>query len=230
MSRPGPWRALAGLVAVMALAACSATPTRSPEVCPRKAPTTSEADTIMADASSVEVKTNKGSFTIELQPDSAPIATANFVALARCGFYANVSFHRVVAGFVAQAGDPQTKSNHGDFAGVGGGGPGYQFDVEMPPASTTYTRYTVAMANAMQYDPVTGEISGGTDTNGSQFFVMLADAPQLRPYFSVLGIVTDGTATIDAIGRLPTSGDPTNVPLDPAVVESMTVQGTAQPS
>ena len=76
---------------------------------------------------------------------------ANLVALAECGFYDGQSFHRVVPGFVAQAGDPQTKTNHGDFEGIGSGGPGYQFEIELPPESTSYTRYMVAMANAMHF-------------------------------------------------------------------------------
>jgi cyclophilin family peptidyl-prolyl cis-trans isomerase len=218
--------ALGGLIL---LAACGG-PSATPPPCPTAAPTADQASAILADATAVEVKTNKGSFTITLDPSSAPIATANFVALARCGFYTNVSFHRVIAGFVAQAGDPQTRDNHGDFNGVGTGGPGYHFKVELPPDGTTYGKYTVAMANAMQYDLQTGEIQGGTDTNGSQFFVMLADTPQLPPYYSVLGTVTGGTETIDAIGQLPTTGDPTNVPVDPAIIESMTVPSAAQPS
>ena len=222
-------RAIPALLTVCLVAACSS-PTPSPTDCPTSAPTADQAAAILSDASSVEVKTNKGSFTIALQPDSAPIATANFVALARCGFYAGISFHRVVAGFVIQAGDPQTRDNHGDFDGVGSGGPGYHFEVERAPSGTTYTKYMVAMANAMQYDLATGAIQGGTDTNGSQFFVMLADAPELRPYYSVLGTVSGGQGTVDTIGQLPTSGDPTNVPLDPAIIESMTVQGTARAS
>jgi cyclophilin family peptidyl-prolyl cis-trans isomerase len=218
----------AAMVALL-LAAC-ASPTPTPGSCPSAPPSSSQASEILAGATSIDVQTNKGTFTIELQPDSAPIATANLVELARCGFYTNVSFHRVIAGFVAQAGDPQTRDNHGDFSSLGTGGPGYEFTVEMPPSTTTYRKYMVAMANSMQYDIATGEIQGGTDTNGSQFFVMLADAPQLRPYYSVLGTVTSGTETIDAIGQLPTSGDPTNVPLDPVLIESMTVKGPAQPS
>ena len=211
------------------IAACSG-PTATPPPCPTTAPTADQAASILADATAVEIKTNKGSFTIELQPDSAKLATANFVALARCGFYDGLSFHRVIAGFVAQAGDPQTRDDHGDFAGVGTGGPGYHFDVEIPPATTQYRKYMVAMANAMQYDPSSGEILGGTDTNGSQFFVMLDDAPALRPYYSVLGTVVSGTGTVDAIGQLPTTGDPTNVPLDPAIIEAATVQSPPQSS
>ncbi len=103
---------------------------------------------------------------IELYGDDAPLATANFVALARCGFYDGISFHRILAGFVAQAGDPQTKDNRGDFRGLGGGGPGYQFEIEAPPEGLRYDQYVVAMANAAPRVP---------DSNGSQFFIDLAD-------------------------------------------------------
>ena len=209
-------------VGLLALAACSA-PAASRPACPSAAPTADEAAGIIGEVSALKVTTNKGEFTIMLQPDSAPIAAANLVSLARCGFYDDISFHRVIADFVAQAGDPQTRGNHGDFQGLGSGGPGYQFEVELPPSGTVYRTYTVAMANAMQYDFATGEIQGGTDTNGSQFFVMLADAQGLRPYYSVLGEVTDGTDVVDAIGQVPTSGDPMHVPLDPVIIQSMTV-------
>jgi cyclophilin family peptidyl-prolyl cis-trans isomerase len=224
-----PARRTAAFAGLLLLAAC-ATPSPTPPECPLGPPSADSASALLAGATAVDVTTNKGSFTIQLEPDPARIATATFAALARCGFYNGISFHRVIAGFVIQAGDPQTKENHGDFAGVGTGGPGYQYEVEMPPPDTVYRKYMVAMANAMQYDPATGEIQGGTDTNGSQFFVMLADAPQLRPYYTVLGTVTSGTETVDAIGQLPTTGDPTNVPLDPAIIESMTVQESAAAS
>jgi cyclophilin family peptidyl-prolyl cis-trans isomerase len=226
---PRPPRRAAALAGLLLLGACGG-PAATPPPCPTAAPTADQAATILSGVTGIDVETNKGTFTISLQPESAPIAAANLVALARCGFYANVSFHRVIAGFVAQAGDPQTRDNHGDFNGVGTGGPGYHFEVELPPSSTTYRRYMVAMANAMQYDVATGEIQGGADTNGSQFFVLLADAPELPPFYSVLGTVTGGTETIDTIGKLPTSGDPTYVPLDPAIIGSMTVKEAASPS
>ena len=218
-----PRARFATLAAALVLGACAA-PTASPTPrpsCPSQAPTDASAADIMGDTAAIEVRTNKGSFTIQLAPESAPIATANFVALAHCGFYDGISFHRVIAGFVAQAGDPQTKANRDVFDGLGTGGPGYQFEIELPPDDTMYRTYMVAMANAMQYDFATGEIQGGTDTNGSQFFVMLTDADSLRPYYSVLGTVVAGTDVVDAIGQLPTSGDPFNVPLDPVIIETM---------
>jgi cyclophilin family peptidyl-prolyl cis-trans isomerase len=219
------------VVVAVLLTACASGPSPTPPpACPTQAPAASEAAGIIGDTTGLEVRTNKGSFTIELEPESAPIATANLVALARCGFYDGISFHRVIAGFVAQAGDPQTKTNRGDFAELGSGGPGYQFEIELPPATTAYRTYMVAMANAMQYDFATGEIQGGTDTNGSQFFVMLADSDALRPYYSLLGNVTAGTEVVDTIGQVPTSGDPLNRPLDPVIIESMTPIGAPQAS
>jgi cyclophilin family peptidyl-prolyl cis-trans isomerase len=224
-------RRLPALAVAMLLCACSSGPSASPlPPCPAAAPTSSEAAGIIGDAAALEVRTNKGSFTIEIESDWAPIATANLISLARCGFYDGITFHRVIAGFVAQAGDPQTKTNRGDFQELGSGGPGYHFEIELPPESTVYRTYMVAMANAMQYDFNTGEILGGTDTNGSQFFVMLDDVDSLRPYYSLLGHVSAGTDVVDAIGAVPTSGDPLNLPLDPVIIESMVATGLPEAS
>jgi len=219
-----------GPILALALVACGSPPVASlaPHDCPTAAPTAAEAATTLVDARQAVVATSLGSFTIELDASSAPIATANFVALARCDFYAGITFHRVLAGFVAQAGDPQTRSNRGPFSGLGGGGPGYQFEVEFPAASQPYDRYTVAMANAMQYDPTTGQITGGKDTNGSQFFVDLADlGEQLRPYYSVIGKLTDGTDVIDAIGSVAVNDPSAGVPVEPVVIESVTIKSGA---
>jgi cyclophilin family peptidyl-prolyl cis-trans isomerase len=219
------------LAVALLLASCSADPSPTPPpACPTRAPTTGQAAGIIGDTRALEVRTNKGSFTIELEPESAPIATANLIALATCGFYDGITFHRIVPGFVAQAGDPQTKTNRSDFAELGTGGPGYHFEIELPPETTTYRTYMVAMANAMQYDFTTGEIQGGTDTNGSQFFVMLADVDSLRPYYSLLGRVVAGTEVVDAIGQVPTSGDPQNVPLDPVIIETIAPTGLPEAS
>jgi len=209
------------------LAACGATPAPSVDLanCPTSAPTAAQAKTILADAGRAAVVTNKGSFTIQLDARTAPIATANFVALARCGFYAQISFHRVLAGFIAQAGDPKSRSNHGPFAGLGNGGPGYHFEVELPDANQPYDRYTVAMANAMQYDQVTGQVTGGTDTSGSQFFIDLDSlVGQLRPYYSVFGKVTGGTDVVDAIGTVAVNNSQDGVPTEPVIIQSVTIE------
>lgn len=214
----------------LVLVACSTTPSPSPTLsgCPTAAPTAGEATEILADAQRATLATTLGSFTIELDPSSAPIATANFVALARCGYYDQISFHRVISGFVIQAGDPATRSNHGDFTGVGKGGPGYQFEVELPAAGQVYDRYTVAMANSMQYDAVSGEISGGTDTNGSQFFIDLANlSGRLRPYYSVIGRVVEGTEVVDSIGAVGVNNASQGLPLEPVIIESVTLESDA---
>jgi cyclophilin family peptidyl-prolyl cis-trans isomerase len=210
---------------VLTLSGCSlfgATPT--PHIsCPTQAPSGSQVTSLLADASEAVVQTSKGSFTISLYGDRAPVATANFVALARCGFYDGITFHRVVAGFVIQAGDPQTKKNQGVFDQLGTGGPGYGFAIETPAPGLAYDKYVVAMANA-----------GQADTNGSQFFIDLANLTNLPPSYTIFGKVTDGTSVIDAIGQVPTNGTPDtgpqNVPLDPVLIQSITVRGKAPSS
>jgi cyclophilin family peptidyl-prolyl cis-trans isomerase len=216
-------RAVAALaVAAMILAACGPeqpTPTPRPS-CPTSGPTATSAQAELVDASRAVVATTKGSFTIELLPDAAPLAAANFVGLARCGFYDALSFHRVIAGFVIQAGDPQTRGNYGDFAGVGTGGPGYQFEIEPAPAGLAYDQHTVAMAN----DRV---------ANGSQFFITLADIDaQLRASgdYTIFGRVVEGTDVIDIIAQVPVTGN--DLPLDPVIIQTITIQPTpaASPS
>ena len=211
---------------LLALVGCSTAPTSKPPAvdCPTSAPTADAAAEILADARLAVVTTSLGTFTIELDSRSAPIATANFVALAHCGFYSGITFHRVLAGFVAQAGDPQTRTRRGPFDGLGTGGPGYHFRVEFPSDSQPYDKDVVAMANAVDYDLSTGEIRGGTDTNGSQFFIDLANlAGQLRPYYSVIGKVTEGADVVDAIGAVPVSDPREGVPVEPVIIESVSV-------
>jgi len=221
-----PFRSSIAVALLVATVACQAqvTPSIDLSSCPTAAPTADEATAILADAQRAVVATTKGSFTIELYPLAAPIATASFVALARCGFYDQISFHRVLAGFVAQAGDPRTRTNHGPFEGLGSGGPGYQFTVEFPDPSLTYDHYTVAMANALRYDQVTGEVQSGTDTNGSQFFIDLADlGGQLKPYYTIIGKVVDGTDVIDAISAVQVNNPADGVPVMPVIIESITI-------
>lgn len=216
------------LILALALAGCGTSPAPSVDLagCPTAAPTSDQATSILSDAQRAVFDTSKGSFTIELRPGAAPIATANFVALARCGYYAQLTFHRVLAGFLVQAGDPQTRSNHGVFDRLGAGGPGYQFEVEFPSQGLAYDKYTVAMANAMQYDAVTGEILGGTETNGSQFFIDLESlVGRLRPYYSIIGKVVEGTDVIDAIGAVEVNNPSDGVPLEPVVIESVKIAG-----
>jgi cyclophilin family peptidyl-prolyl cis-trans isomerase len=214
-------RHLWALILVLGLSACGglgASPT--PRLaCPTAAPTEGHANGIVAGAGAAQVTTNKGTFTIQLYAKEAQIAVANFTALARCGFYEGITFHRVLSGFVAQAGDPQTKQNKSGFTGLGTGGPGYQFAIEPPAEGLGYDKHVLAMAN-----------SGRPDTNGSQFFIDLADLNgQLPRDYTIFGKVTGGTAVIDAIGQVPTNGQ-RGVPLDPIVIQSIAIQPGPSPS
>ncbi len=219
----------AALVAVaLFLVACgNASPTPNGP-CPTAAPSADGARTILTGATTARIATNKGDVVITLDPSSAPIATANFVALARCGFYDGISFHRILAGFIVQAGDPQTKANHADFNGLGSGDPGYRFTVEMPNPDLRYPAYTVAMANGIKYPPGTCGPMTNLDSNGSQFFITVADSPQLCPAYSVLGTVTGGRDVVDRIGAVPVNEN--DVPLDPVIISHLTVEGPASGS
>jgi peptidyl-prolyl cis-trans isomerase B (cyclophilin B) len=207
--------ALAAIVAI-ALAACggpSATPFAP---CPTEPPTDVSAQATLVDADVATVRIGgavEGEFTIELRADAAPIATANFVALARCGFFDGITFHRVLTGFVIQAGDPQTRDQDGDFPGLGTGGPGYGFEIEPPPDDLPFAPYTVAMAN-------------DTVANGSQWFVTLVDLDQqLRTVgtYSIFGTVTSGTDVIDAIAAVPVNDPNIGVPLSAVEIESIVI-------
>ncbi|MDQ2934483.1 MAG: peptidylprolyl isomerase [Chloroflexota bacterium] len=205
------------LAALIGLAAC-ASPTPAPRpACPTKGPTTVDALATLAKAGRAVVDTNKGSFTIELYGEKAPLATASFVALARCGFYDGISFHRILPGFVAQAGDPQTRGNRGDFEGLGSGGPGYGFEIEPPASGLNYDPYVVAMANDKR-------------ANGSQFFIDLADLNgPLKRLYTIFGKVIDGTDVVDTIGKVPTNG-PRGLPLDPVIINSIRIEAKPAPS
>ncbi len=116
------------------------------------------------------IETSCGTITAELDPKAAPKTVNNFVFLAEKKFYDGVIFHRVVKGFVIQGGDPQ---------GTGQGGPGYQFEDELPQDG--YKLGSLAMANS------------GANTNGSQFFIVTGpDGTQLPNQYSRFGIVTSG--------------------------------------
>ncbi len=124
-----------------------------------------------------------------------------------------MKFHRVLAGFVIQAGDPNTRDNEGDFAGLGTGGPGYGFEIEPPPADEPFDPYTVAMAN-------------DTVANGSQWFVTLADLDQaLRGVgsYSIFGRVTSGTDVVDAIAAVPVNDPDIGVPVDAVTIDSIVI-------
>jgi cyclophilin family peptidyl-prolyl cis-trans isomerase len=124
------------------------------------------------------LRTGKGDIVIELFADKAPLAVNNFVFLSRNGWYDNVAFHRVLPGFVAQAGDP---------TGTGYGGPGYAFTNEISPDLNFDSAGLVAMANA------------GADSNGSQFFITFAPATQLNGDYTIFGRVISGMDVAESL-------------------------------
>ena len=152
------------------------------------------------------VETSHGGFEIELDTEGAPKTANSFAFLAEEGFYDGLTFHRIVPGFVIQAGDP---------SGDGTGGPGYSID-EPPPAQTEYLRGTVAMAKNA------AEPAG---RSGSQFFVVTAADAGLPPQYTVFGEVTADYPTVKRISELgdPASGQ-TGTPLEQVTIESVTIE------
>jgi cyclophilin family peptidyl-prolyl cis-trans isomerase len=166
----------------------------------------------------VTLTTDKGDIVIKITADLSPIATGNFVALADCGYYDNVVFHRLVPGFVIQGGDGQFgRSPNVDPHQVGTGGPPYTIQDE--PVKTAYHRGTVAMARTSEPNSV-----------GSQFFIVLDDGaasslsdPSANNY-QIIGEVTKGMDAVDAIAAMPNAGDQAgNAALQPVPMTKVTV-------
>jgi cyclophilin family peptidyl-prolyl cis-trans isomerase len=153
------------------------------------------------------MKTSKGTIAIALDPKKAPKTVNNFVFLARYHFYDGLTFHRVVPGFVIQGGDPE---------GTGSGGPGYQFDDELPKPED-YKEGSLAMANS------------GPNTNGSQFFILESDqaGKQLvqavgnEAKYSLFGTVTQGMDVVKAIIALGSGDGP---PREKVTIDSVTIE------
>ena len=141
----------------------------------------------------------------ELYPDVAPNTVNNFVSLVKKGFYDGLIFHRIIAGFMIQGGDPD---------GTGMGGPGYsikgEFNYNGFDNSLKHSRGVLSMARAQH-----------PDSAGSQFFIMHADAPHLDGQYAAFGKVTEGLDIIDKIASVNT--DYSDKPLTPQVIKSMTV-------
>jgi peptidyl-prolyl cis-trans isomerase B (cyclophilin B) len=205
------------LVGALAVAGCSTTgggarattvPASSPSAAATVGPSaaracpTSQPEPLPAgEKRVVKVETAKGTFEITIEADLSPIAAGNFVALATCGYYDGIVFHRIVPGFVIQGGDP---------TGSGTGGPGYEIQDE--PVTTTYRRGTVAMARTPAPNSV-----------GSQFFVVLDDAARAplesANTYQIIGSVTSGMEAVDAIAAAADAENPTN----PIAMDKVTV-------
>lgn len=124
------------------------------------------------------METEKGTMVINLFADKVPNTVNNFVFLSREGFYEGIIFHRVIADFMAQAGDP---------TGKGSGGPGYRFPDEFDPSLKHDKPGMLSMANA------------GPGTNGSQFFITHVPTPWLDGKHSIFGQVVDGMDVLMSI-------------------------------
>lgn len=151
--------------------------------------------------------TSAGDVEVTFFPSEAPKTVNNFVCLARAGYFDNTPFHRIVAGFVIQGGDP---------TGTGRGGPGYRFADE--PVTRSYTKGILAMANA------------GPNTNGSQFFICVADVG-LPPNYTIFGEVTGGMDVVDTLAKTPTkvgSSGEKSTPINPVTLNKVTITEAAQ--
>jgi cyclophilin family peptidyl-prolyl cis-trans isomerase len=149
--------------------------------------------------STATLNTSKGTIELALFDEDAPKTVKNFADLAGQGFYDGLIFHRVIEGFMLQAGCPQ---------GTGTGGPGYTFDDEINQHKVV--RGALAMANA------------GPNTNGSQFFIVTAEeCPWLDGKHTVFGEVTTGMDVVEAIDATPT--DSRDRPSTPVTIDTLTV-------
>ena len=147
------------------------------------------------------METDKGTMVIELFADKTPVTVNNFVFLSREGYYDGVIFHRVIANFMVQGGDP---------TGTGMGGPGYKFSDEFHPSLRHDKQGILSMANA------------GPGTNGSQFFITHLPTPHLDNKHSVFGQVVEG---LDVLMSIPPR-DPGNVNAPAVKILKITVEET----
>lgn len=151
--------------------------------------------------------TNKGDIVIELS-DATPNTVANFVKLARRGFYDGTKFHRVIKSFMIQGGDPQS-ADDSLMERWGTGGPGYSFDDEIG-ADNHNNIGTIAMANA------------GPNTNGSQFFINVVNNNFLDTKHTVFGTMLGGMEIVHAIESTQTGEN--DRPVEPIVIEKVTIE------
>ncbi len=137
-------------------------------------------EAIQANELTAVITTTKGDIHVTLFPAEAPLTVANFVNLAQRGYYDGLKFHRVLANFMIQGGDP---------TGTGSGGPGYRFADEFSPSLRHDSAGTLSMANS------------GPSTNGSQFFITHGPTPHLDDIHSIFGKVSSGRDVVDAIAQ-----------------------------
>lgn len=193
---PAPTASLAPRPTFANLHPPSATPLANPPAAPA------------GDGTTATIETDLGNIVIELYTDSSPVAAQNFINLANSGFYDGVVFHRIAPDFMIQGGDPE---------GTGGGGPGYTIPDD--PVVGDYTRGVVAMAR-----PANPDGSKIADSQGSQFFICLADLRSNLSKsggYSIFGNVTSGMDVVDEIATGEASGEQA---LNPVVMRRVTIQ------
>ncbi len=154
------------------------------------------------------MKTNFGDIKLELFSDDAPNTVENFIKLSQSGFYDGVKFHRVIKGFMIQSGDPNSKDD--DWSNDGMGGPGYVFADEIN--SNKVVKGALAMANS------------GPNTNGSQFFIVTADAATwLDGIHTVFGKVVDGMEIVFKIDNVKVDKARGDHPIEDIIIESIEI-------
>lgn len=188
----------------------TATPLLSPSAV--SLPTVTPSPTMNAQNPVITMQTSMGTVKIELFADKVPNTVENFVKLSKDKFYNGILFHRVIPGFMAQSGDPNTKDS--DPYNDGMGGPGYKFADEFV-SGLSNVRGTLSMANS------------GPNTNGSQFFINVVDNTYLNNKHTVFGKVIEGLDVVDKIVNVPTvKNDPRlqNRPVKDVKIVSVTVK------
>jgi cyclophilin family peptidyl-prolyl cis-trans isomerase len=182
-----------------------------PAGCPAGAPPAMAA----GETATVTLQTAEGDIVIKVEGSLGPNAAANFVALAECGAYDGVVFHRIMPGFVVQAGDVQyARQPNVVAAQVGGGGPGYT--IVDDPVTTPYGRGTLAMAR-----------TPAPNSQGSQFFIVLDDAARASlesaNTYAIFGSVTSGMEVAEAIAAGPSTGGQESRALEPVAITKAAV-------
>ena len=228
--------AAVGLAALL-FAACTSIPTITPSPTPAPpgsppptAPAFSLGPTVGPDCptsapaqftgkATVTLTTNFGKIVIAIDGSLGPNGAGAFVALAQCGYYNNVIFHRIVTDFVIQSGDGQYgREPNLNTSKLGQGGPSWQ--IQDDKVNTAYKRGSVALAN-----------TGSANSANSQFFIVLSatGASSLGTTYAYIGDVSAGMDVVDRIALVPLGGDPAapsqnpSMPLQPVVIESVTV-------
>jgi peptidyl-prolyl cis-trans isomerase B (cyclophilin B) len=181
----------------------------TPPALPAIPATTTAKPATKADSKEVAViNTSMGQMVLEFWPDVAPKHVENFKKLAKQGFYDGTAFHRVIAGFMIQGGDPNTK-DESKRRQWGSGGPGYTINAEFN--NRKHVRGVLSMART----------PAGPNTAGSQFFIVLADAPHLDGQYTAFGKLIKGDDVLGKIGGTPT-GD-RDVPLTRVNIDSIKI-------